>query len=77
MKTLVDKCRHLEVDPLSNGQPVEVTQDRCDVIELPRLGDESGCGVLDRLQFCQQTAGDSRQKTVAVVHAAADKRGDQ
>ena len=51
MDGIVDEDRDPEVDPLTNGKPVEfVPQHRSDMVELPLVRDQPGCSVDDRLQ---------------------------
>ena len=47
----VDEDHDLEVDPLTDGKPVElVSQHRSDMVELPLVRDQPGCSVEDRFQ---------------------------
>ena len=73
MDTLEHQCGDLEVDALENWQPVEITQDWCDVIKFPRPGDQTGCRVLDSLELLQMTAGDTGQQAVTIIQPTADE----
>jgi len=77
MEALVDECRDLEFDAPTDRQPVKVTQDWADVVELPGPRDEPSRRVLDWLQLRQQTAWSASEQTVAIVNPATDKRSDE
>jgi len=49
MQHLVDQEGQLELDSLSDWEPVELPQHRCDVVTSTSAGDESRCRVLHRL----------------------------
>jgi len=55
---LEDQDSDLELDSLSHGQPVQLPQNRCDVITAPRTSYKSRGGVLDGL-YC--TVRDARR----------------
>ena len=55
MKRLVDQESQLEVDSLSDRQPVELPQHWRDMITSTSAGDESRCRVLHRQEAPEQT----------------------
>ena len=44
---------YFEVDPVFNGEPVEVVEDWGDVVSLTSVGEEAGSRVLDVLKFVE------------------------
>jgi len=73
MKRLVDQESQLEVDPLSDRQPVELPQNWSNMITSTSAGDESCCRVLDRLEAPEQTVCDAAEQRVTIVKMTTDK----
>jgi len=73
MKRLVDQESQLEVDSLSDRQPVELPQHWRDMITSTSAGDESRCRVLHRLEAPEQTVCDAAEQRVTIVKMTTDK----
>jgi len=73
MKRLVDQESQLEVDSLSDRQPVELPQHWRDMITSTSAGDESYCRVLHRLEAREQTVCDAAEQRVTVVKMETNK----
>lgn len=71
VQTLVDERCYLELNPPSNRKPMEITQDRCDVVEFPCPGDQPGGSILHPLQLVQQTALNTSKQAVTIIQSAA------
>ena len=68
MKGVVNKNCDLVVDTLTNGKPVElIPQHRSDMVELPPVRDQPGCGVEDRLQSSRDNVCGTVEDTVTVI----------
>ena len=68
MKGVVNKDCDLEVDRLTDGKPVElIPQHRSDMVELPPVRDQPGCGVEDRLQSSHDNVCGTVKDTVTVI----------
>eukprot|EP00745_Piridium_sociabile_P043025 TRINITY_DN87396_c0_g1_i1.p1 TRINITY_DN87396_c0_g1~~TRINITY_DN87396_c0_g1_i1.p1 ORF type:complete len:107 (+),score=11.49 TRINITY_DN87396_c0_g1_i1:206-526(+) len=50
MKTYVGQSQHLVVDSAFRWKPMQLTQDRSDLISPSQPGHNTGCRVLDHLQ---------------------------
>jgi len=60
MQTLIDECRHLEINTSTDGQPVQVAKYRSRNMGVKRLNFPDFeinrfCRILNRLQFCHQS----------------------
>ena len=68
MEGVVDKDCNLEVDPLTDGKPVElIPQNRSDMVKLPPVRDQPGCRVEDGLQSFYDNVSGAVKDTVAVI----------
>jgi len=75
LKCLVDQESQLEVDSLSDRQPVELPQHWRDMnmITSTSAGDEWRCRVLHRLEAPEQTVCDAAEQRVTVVKMRTNK----
>ena len=73
METLEHQYSDLEVNPLTDWQPVKITQNRRDVIIFPGFGDEPLRCILNGLKLLKETGGDSSQQTITVIQSTADE----
>ena len=73
VKRLVDQKSLLEVDSLSDQQPVEVPQHWRNMITSTSAGDESHYRVLHRLEAPEQTVCDAAEQRVTIVKMTTDK----
>ena len=71
MKGVVNKDCDLEIDTLVDGKPVELIPQQCqhrsDMVELPPVRDQPGCGVEDRLQSSYDNVCGTVKDTVTVI----------
>ena len=67
-KGAVNKDCNLEVDTLTDGKPVElIPQQGSDMVELPLVRDQPGCGIDDRLQSSHDNVCGTVEDTVTVI----------
>ena len=69
MLTFVDHGRQLEIDSLTNWEPVQISKNRSDMIVFPCVRDKSSSRILDMLQLVQQAFIDALTQGVAVVQS--------
>ena len=68
MKGVSNKDCDLEIDMLTDGKPVElIPQHRNNMVELPLVRDQPGCGVEDRLQSSHDNVCGTVKDTVTVI----------
>jgi len=62
MKALEYQNGSLELQPLPDWKPVELTEHWRDVVELPGSSNKASSGILKILQLVQQPSADSNKK---------------
>ena len=55
-------------------QPVQLPQDRCDVVQAFSSRHQASCGVLYGLQPLEKLVGNAEQQPIAIVQPAHDER---
>ena len=55
MDILESKEKYLKPDSLSDGQPVQLYKERSSMVIFPGAGNQSSSGVLNQLQFFDNT----------------------
>jgi len=63
-------CWQFWIQFVDGPQPMQSAQHGREVIEFPRVSNQTSSGILDWLQFLQYTFAYTTQKTVAVIQAA-------
>jgi len=67
----------LVIDAEWDWQPVEnINEERCDVVILPPVADESRCGIENQLESVQEARRRTSEQAVVAVHPRSDKSGD-
>ena len=54
-------------------KPVKLMEDGCDVFSGGGMGEQSGSGVLNILQFLKTSGGETIQDAIAVVESGGDE----
>jgi len=73
MKALEYQNGSLELQPLPDCKPVELTEHWRDMVELTGSSNKASSGILKILQLVQQPSADSNKKLVTVVDSTANK----
>ena len=61
------------VDALFDGKPMELIQNRGDVIDGGGSGDDTGSCILDQLQFPEEVLGETVEEGVTIIQAGSDE----
>ena len=64
-------------DPVGDREPVEVFEDWGNVMPGFGVGEESGCCILDQLEFVDGGVADAIEERVAVIKAGGDESVDE
>lgn len=62
-----------EIDPVFDWEPVEVTEDGCDVVPGSGSGKQASGRVLNILQFFENFGGEAVEEAIAVVESGSYK----
>ena len=67
MDSLESKEKYLEPDSLSDRQPVQLYTERSSMVIFPGAGNQSSSGVLNQLQFFDNTLRKTIEKGITVI----------
>ena len=77
MQCFEDETQNLVLDELSDGQPVQSTQGRDDMIILLQPAHHPSCRVLHELQPVKKTVGEIVKEAVLIVQLGDYQRQSQ
>ena len=67
MNNFESKEKYLKPDSLSDRQPVQLYKERSSIIIFPGAGNQSSSGVLNQLQFFDNTSRKTIEKGITVI----------
>ena len=67
MNSFESKEKYLKPDSLSDRQPVQLHKERSSMVIFPGAGNQSSSGVLNQLQFFDNTLRKTIEKGITVI----------
>ena len=67
MNSFESKEKYLKPDSLSDRQPVQLYKERRSMVIFPRAGNQSSSGVLNQLEFFDNTLRKTIQRGITVI----------
>ena len=67
MNSFESKVKYLKPDSLSDRQPVQLFKERSSMVIFPGAGNQSSSGVLNQLQFFDNTLKKTIEKGITVI----------
>lgn len=69
------KCKQkdFERDAELDREPVKLLEDGGDVVRGGSAGDDTGCRVLDQLEFMEEFWGDTKEEGIAIINTGGDE----
>ena len=67
MNSFESKEKYLKPDSLSDRQPVQLCKERSSMVIFPGAGNQSSSGVLNQLQFFDNTLRKTIEKGITVI----------
>ena len=77
MESFVGEEEYFESDAGFDGEPVEVKEDRGDMVTGSGVGEEAGSRVLNHLESMEGARGDAGEEGVTVVQTGGDECVDE